>query len=46
MYAYEAMSGVFVLQESLETSDVDLLFDGRAKISLFAPEENLTDEVP
>lgn len=44
MYAYEAMAGVFVLQETLETNDVDILFDSRSKISLLAPEENLSDE--
>lgn len=38
LYAYEAMAGVQILQESLETKDVDLLFDSRAKISLIAPE--------
>lgn len=43
MYAYEAMAGVFFLQESLETNDVDLLFDSRSKIAL-APEENITDD--
>lgn len=38
LYAYESMAGVQILQESLATSDVDLLFDTRSKISLVAPE--------
>lgn len=38
LYAYESMSGVQILQESLETTDIDLLLDSRAKISILAPE--------
>lgn len=45
LYAYEAMAGVQILQESLETKDVDLLFDSRAKISLIAPETFSPDGV-
>lgn len=44
LYAYEAMAGVAFLQENLETEDVDLLFDSRARISLLAPEDDLTDD--
>jgi len=45
LYAYEGMAGVQILQESLETKDVDLLFDSRSKISLIAPETFSSDRI-
>jgi hypothetical protein len=38
IYAYEAIAGVFVEDQVMETDDIDLLFDARQKMGLTAPE--------